>query len=57
MQACAEIVDKILRGAKPANIPVKQPNTFKLVINLNITKALGIDVPNSMQLLADDVIE
>jgi putative ABC transport system substrate-binding protein len=53
----AEIVDKILRGAKPADIPVEQPNTFKLVINLKTAKALGIDVPYSMQLLADDVIE
>ena len=53
----AEIVDKILRGAKPADIPVEQPNTFKLVINVKTAKALGIDVSYSMQLLADEVIE
>jgi putative ABC transport system substrate-binding protein len=53
----AEMVDKILRGTKPADIPVEAPNTFKLVINLRTAKALGLTVPYSMQLLADDVIE
>jgi len=53
----AEIVDKILRGAKPANIPVELPTTFKFVINLKTAKALGLTVPYSTQLLADEVIE
>jgi len=53
----AEIVDKVLHGAKPADIPVEQPNTFRFVINLTTAKALGITVPYSTQLLADEVIE
>jgi putative tryptophan/tyrosine transport system substrate-binding protein len=53
----AEIVDKILRGAKPADIPVEAPTAFKFVINLKTAKALGIAVSYSVQLLADDVIE
>jgi len=53
----AEIVDKILRGAKPADIPVELPTTFRFVINLKTAKALGIAVPYSTQLLADEVIE
>jgi putative tryptophan/tyrosine transport system substrate-binding protein len=53
----AEIVDKVLHGAKPADIPIEQPTTFKFVINLKTAKALGLSVPYSMQLLADEVIE
>jgi putative ABC transport system substrate-binding protein len=56
-ERAAAMTDKVLKGAKPSDLPVEQPSIFELVINLKTAKALDLSLPQSVQVQADELIE